>query len=80
VYSQKQEATEYLEYIDYLQTAGFLQAEAEEVDLEDLQGAQGLRALRVTVNLRASRPQDQALPEIASKAVETLPKLANIPS
>ena len=80
VYSQKQEATEYLEYIDYLQAAGFLQTEAEQVDLEDLQGAQGLRALRVTVNLRASSPQNQALPEIASKAVQALPKLANLPS
>jgi GAF domain-containing protein len=79
VYSQKQEATEYREYIDYLQAAGFLQAEAEEMDLEDLQGAQGLRALRVTVNLRASRPQNQALPEIVSNAVEALPNLANIP-
>ena len=80
VYSQKQEGAEYLEYIDYLQTAGFLQAEAEEVDLEDLQGAQGLKALLVTVNLRAPHPQNLALPEIASKAGEALPELANISS
>ena len=80
VYSQRQEGAEYLEYIDYLQAAGYLQAETEEVELEDLQGAQGLMALRVPVDLRASRAQDQALPEIVASAVKALPKEANAPS
>ncbi len=80
VYSQRQERTEYLEYIDYLQAAGYLQAETEEVDLEDLQGAQGLKALRVQVDWRASRAQDQALPEIVTTAVKALPRIANAPS
>jgi GAF domain len=80
VYSQKQEGAEYLEYIDYLQTAGYLQKEMEDVDLEDLQGAQGLKALRVSVDLRASREQDQALPETVTTAVKALPKLANVGS
>ena len=80
VYSQKQEGAEYLEYIDYLQTAGYLQKETEDVDLEDLQGAQGLKALRVTVDLHASRVQDQALPETVTTAVKALPKLANVSS
>ena len=80
VYSQRQEGAEYLEYIDYLQAAGYLQAETEEVELEDLQGAQGLKALRVQVDLRASRAQDQALPEIVASAVKALPKEANAPS
>ncbi|MGB7913056.1 MAG: GAF domain-containing protein, partial [Desulfobaccales bacterium] len=80
VYSQRQEGAEYLEYIDYLQAAGYLQAETEEVELEDLQGAQGLMALRVPVDLRASRAQDQTLPEIVASAVKALPKEANAPS
>ena len=80
VYSQRQERTEYLEYIDYLQSAGYLQAETEEVDLEELQGAQGLKALRIQVDLRASRAQDQALPEIVATAVKALPGIANAPS
>ena len=80
VYSQKQEGTEYLEYIDYLQAAGYLKAETEDVELEDLQGAQGLKALRVTVDLRASRTQNQVLPEIVTSAVKELPRRANVSS
>jgi hypothetical protein len=80
VYSQRQEGTEYLEYIDYLQTAGYLTAETEDVELEDLQGAQGLKALRVTVTLRASRPQNQVLQEIVTTAVKALPKIARVSS
>ncbi len=38
--------------------------------MEDLQGAQGLKALRVTVDLRASRAQDQPLLEIVTAAVK----------
>ena len=80
VYSQIQERTEYLEYIDYLQAAGYLKAETEELELEDLQGAQGLKALRVPVDLRASRAQNQALPEIVTTALKALPKIASAPS
>jgi hypothetical protein len=80
VYSQRPERMEYLEYIDYLQAAGYLKAETEEMELEDLQGAQGLKALRVQVDLRASRAQDQALPEIVTSAVKALPGIASAPS
>jgi hypothetical protein len=80
VYSQRQEVTEYLEYIDYLQAAGYLKAETEKMELEDLQGAQGLKALRVLVDLRSSRAQNQALPEIVTTAVKALPKMANAAS
>jgi hypothetical protein len=79
VYSQKQEGAEYLEYLDYLQSAGFLKAGTEEVELEDLQGAQGLKALRVTVDLQASRRPQQSLSEIATAAVKGLPKRAHAP-
>jgi GAF domain-containing protein len=80
VYSQRQEGTEYLEYIDYLQASGYLQDEKEDVELEDLQGAQGLKALRIKVNTRASRMQNQPLPEIVTTAIKALPKVANAPS
>jgi GAF domain-containing protein len=80
VYSNRQEAAEYLEYIDYLQSAGYLTDEIEDVQLQDLQGAQGLGALRVTADLQASRPQEQPLPEIAAAAVKALPNLAEVSS
>jgi hypothetical protein len=51
VYSQQQEAFEYLEYIDYLQSQGLLRGEVERLELEELQGVSGLKALRVGVNL-----------------------------
>jgi GAF domain-containing protein len=79
VYSNRQEAAEYLEYIDYLQAAGYLLTETEDVELQDLQGAQGLSALRVTVNRQTSRPLDQPLPEpeIVTAAVHALPQRAS---
>jgi len=80
VYSNRQEAAEYLEYIDYLQAAGFLRDEMEDVELQDLQGAQGLSALRVTVATTASRPQDNILPETVTAAVKALPKRAKVSS
>lgn len=51
VYSQQQEAFEYLEYIEYLQSQGLLRGEVERLELEELQGVSGLKALRVGVNL-----------------------------
>ena len=76
VYSNRQEAAEYLEYIDYLQSAGYLTGETEDVELQDLQGAQGLSALRVTVDQQTSRPLHQPLPEPAAIAavVQALPQ------
>ena len=50
VYSQAEEAVEYLRYIRYLQSAGYLKKEIEELELGDMQGVHGLKALRVTVN------------------------------
>jgi ATP-dependent exoDNAse (exonuclease V) beta subunit len=80
VYANRQEAAEYLEYLDYLQSIGYLADDIENVELQDLQGAQGLSALRVTAALQASRPQEQPLPEIATAAVESFPKLAKVSS
>ena len=60
VYSQQQEAFEYLEYIEYLQNQGLLRGEVERLELEELQGVSGLKALRVGVNLEIeSEDRDQ---------------------
>jgi hypothetical protein len=50
VYSQPQEAAEYLEYIEFLQSEGLLRGEPERFDLEELQGVSGLKALRVAID------------------------------
>ncbi len=47
VYSNKQDALEYISHIRYLQAQGILQDDLEELELEELQGVSGLRALRV---------------------------------
>ncbi|MEM1125605.1 MAG: GAF domain-containing protein [Bacteroidota bacterium] len=49
VYSQPEEAREYLQYLDYLSAASYTEGEIEHLVLEDLQGVQGLRALRVAI-------------------------------
>lgn len=51
VYSQPQEAQEYMEYIDFLQNQGLLKGEVQKFDLEELQGVSGLKGLRVAINL-----------------------------
>lgn len=56
VYSQPQEANEYLEYIEFLQNQGLLQGEVEKFELEELQGVSGLKGLRVGVNLETAEP------------------------
>jgi hypothetical protein len=50
VYSQPQEANEYLGYIEYLQNQGLLKDKVERFDLEELQGVSGLKGLRVGIN------------------------------
>lgn len=51
VYSQPQEAQEYMEYIDFLQNQGLLKGDIQKFDLEELQGVSGLKGLRVAINL-----------------------------
>jgi hypothetical protein len=63
VYSQLNEAREYLNYLEYLQNKGFVQNEVEDLELDDLQGIRGLKALRCGVVLQgdispASIPAD----------------------
>jgi hypothetical protein len=57
VYSQPQEAQEYLEYIEFLQNQGLLKGEVEKFDLEELQGVSGLKGLRVAINLEEEQPE-----------------------
>lgn len=59
VYSQPQEAQEYLEYIEFLQNQGLLKGEVEKFELEELQGVSGLKGLRVAVNLEEDTPATQ---------------------
>ncbi|UZR96342.1 GAF domain-containing protein [Chondrinema litorale] len=49
VYSQEQDAKEYLTYLHYLSQKGYVKEEIEDLALEDLQGVHGLRALRAEV-------------------------------
>jgi hypothetical protein len=56
VFSQPDEAAEYLKYIESLTEQGLLKDDVERLDLEELQGVSGLKALRVAVNLAASVP------------------------
>lgn len=58
VYSQPQEAQEYLEYIEFLQNQGLLKGEVERFDLEELQGVSGLKGLRVAINLEEEALQE----------------------
>ncbi len=46
VYTQDEDAREYLKYISYLQSRNFL-GKVEKLDIEDLQGVYGLKALRI---------------------------------
>lgn len=59
VYSQPQEAQEYLEYIEFLQNQGLLKGEIEKFDLEELQGVSGLKGLRVSINLEEEQPESK---------------------
>ena len=52
VYSDAEEADEFLTYIDEARKNNLLTGETEFHDLEELQGVIGLKALRVTVNLK----------------------------
>jgi hypothetical protein len=54
VYSQPDEANEYLEYIHFLVHEGLLKGEVERVELEELQGVSGLKAFRIAVNVSGS--------------------------
>lgn len=68
VYSQPQEATEYLEYIEFLQNEGLLSGDPERLDLEELQGVSGLKALRVAINFPEPPPQEKPEKKLRAQA------------
>lgn len=63
VYSQLQEATEYLQYVEYLQHEGLFGDKVEMFDLEELQGVAGLKAIRVQVSFDEMREAPQMTKE-----------------
>ena len=50
IYSQEQDARDYVKYLKFLHFKGLIKKEIEDVELEDLQGITGLKALRVKVD------------------------------
>ena len=51
VYTQPDEAAEYINFFKFFQRDGFLKPEVQEFELEELQGVSGLKALRIGINL-----------------------------
>jgi hypothetical protein len=64
VFSQDDEAQEYLQYFEYLHALDIVEGDVESLELEDLQGTSGLKALRV--DLRYSEKPTTHLSEIYS--------------
>jgi len=60
VYSRPDEAEEIHRHITFMQSQGFMNHDAEWLDLEDLPGVQGLKAIRVGVNLASQELADRA--------------------
>jgi len=60
VYSQTHEGQEYRRYLEYLASAGYYEAEVEDLVLEDMQGVIGLKALRVAIDMEAPRALREA--------------------
>jgi len=54
VYTSPQEAEEMLRHINFLAQEGYLEDNAEQLDLDELPGVQGLKALRVSAVLESS--------------------------
>jgi len=62
VYTQDEDAREYLKYIEFLQSQKLVSETVERLELEDVQGAAGLRALRVEVIYKeTAAPKEQRL-------------------
>lgn len=51
VYTQPDEASEYLGFFEPFQKEGLLKSDVQEFELEELQGVNGLKALRIGINL-----------------------------
>ena len=60
VYSQDNDAKEYLKYIKYLQSKKLF-GKVEKLEIEDLQGVSGLKALRIEVIYKDNYKQEKAI-------------------
>ena len=71
VYSQEQDAQEYIKYLEYLIDRGYLKDDIENLPLEELQGVAGLKALRVGIRYDSGKntaKSDQKTKKIAQGA------------
>jgi hypothetical protein len=67
VYSQDEEASEYMQYIEYLRSMNMVKGVVEDLELQDLQGTNGLRALRVQFELDPAEIKSEELEEMVNK-------------
>jgi hypothetical protein len=67
VYTQSNEAAEYMEYIEWLQSQQLLTGEVEHFELEELQGVSGLKALRVSINLDEKPEEKKEVRKLSAK-------------
>ncbi|MBV6645094.1 MAG: GAF domain-containing protein, partial [Cyclobacteriaceae bacterium] len=68
VYSQDEDAKEYLTYIEYLQHQGLLSPYTEKFELEELQGVIGLKALRVNVEMGTNKKMMEEVQKLAKSS------------
>lgn len=59
VYTSPQEAEEMLRHIRFLAGEGYLEDDAEQLDLDELPGVQGLKAIRVSAQLESSAAEQE---------------------
>mgnify|MGYP001086267088 CR=1 FL=1 len=70
VYSQEQDAKEYMIYLNFLASKGYIKDTYEDLELEDLQGVHGLRALRAELQYPEQISIDGLMEEIEQGKVE----------
>ena len=59
VYSQDNDAEEYMSYIEFLQSKGYFTDNVEMLAVEPLQGVVGLKAIRITVDFQSEQMMDE---------------------
>jgi hypothetical protein len=69
VYSQDNEAEEYLKYIKHLQVKNYVKKEIEILEIEDLQGSTGLKAIRIEINYKKDSDTKIALNDLMDVTV-----------
>jgi hypothetical protein len=67
VYTQPEEAGEYIKFFETLQQDGLLKSDVQEFELEELQGVSGLKALRIGINLQEEVENNSPQEKISAK-------------